>query len=304
MFAVVGAVTWLVARPRLPDPVATHWGEGLMPDGNMPFWVIFSVTVGAMVLVTIELLIGRRTTGETTLMLSATCWVIDGVLLGAIVATVLANLDVAVWSDADAFDAWDIALVVVPGLVLGGVGFLIAGGPKAMATPPLEEGKRPSAGLAVGERGVWSGSGGSRALAAVGALCLVGAVISGFLVGGWVSLGLVAVSVALLLFASVRVTVSSHGVVIGLGWWAWPAKRIPLPDLVAAEVIDVDPMAFGGWGYRIRPGARGYILRRGPGIRLVRPDAADIVVTVDDAGTGAGLINDLLARPGDRAADA
>ncbi len=53
-------------------------------------------------------------------------------------------------------------------------------------------------------------------------------------------------------------------------------------------------MSYGGWGYRIRPGMRAIVTRGGEGLRLVGEGKADLVVTVDDAQTGAGLINSML----------
>jgi hypothetical protein len=58
-------------------------------------------------------------------------------------------------------------------------------------------------------------------------------------------------------------------------------------------------MQWGGWGYR---GSRrlfrkaAVVLRAGPALRLDLADDTQLVVTVDDAESGAGLLNDLLAR--------
>ena len=61
-----------------------------------------------------------------------------------------------------------------------------------------------------------------------------------------------------------------------------------------AEVEQVNPMAYGGWGYRLRPGVRAIVTRGGESLRLVRAEKADLVLTVDDAATGAGVINSML----------
>ena len=55
-------------------------------------------------------------------------------------------------------------------------------------------------------------------------------------------------------------------------------------------------MSYGGWGYRVRPGVRAIVIRGGEGLRIGRTNKADLVVTVDDAATGAGLVNALLQR--------
>jgi hypothetical protein len=71
---------------------------------------------------------------------------------------------------------------------------------------------------------------------------------------------------------------------------------VPMAEITRAEVEDISPMSYGGWGYRIRPGVRAVVVRGGPSLRLVRTDKADLVLTVDDPQTGAGLVNSLLAR--------
>lgn len=56
-----------------------------------------------------------------------------------------------------------------------------------------------------------------------------------------------------------------------------------------------------GWGYRGSRrtfGRAALVLRTGPAIRLDLTDNRTFAVTVDDAATGAGLLNDLRARAG------
>ncbi|MGH7920375.1 MAG: hypothetical protein ACREQM_10575 [Candidatus Dormibacteraceae bacterium] len=76
----------------------------------------------------------------------------------------------------------------------------------------------------------------------------------------------------------------------------WPRLRVPATDIAKAGVVQVDPMAdFGGWGIRwvigpSRKGRWGVVTRPGPGIEVVRRDGRSIVVTVDDAGTAAAVL--------------
>ena len=76
----------------------------------------------------------------------------------------------------------------------------------------------------------------------------------------------------------------------------WPRLGIPAAGLAKAAVVAVDPMAdFGGWGLRWvigpnRKGRWGLVTRRGPGLEVFRRDGRSIVVTVDDAGTAAAVL--------------
>lgn len=82
----------------------------------------------------------------------------------------------------------------------------------------------------------------------------------------------------------------------------WPRLRIPTATLAKAGVVTVDPMAdFGGWGFRwvIGPNRRrrwGVLTRRGPGLEVFRRDGRSIVVTVDDAGTAAAVLETYATR--------
>jgi len=54
---------------------------------------------------------------------------------------------------------------------------------------------------------------------------------------------------------------------------------------------------FGGWGIRLGlDGRLGVVLRRGDAIQIERAGTRTLVVTVDDAATGAALLKALAAR--------
>jgi hypothetical protein len=76
----------------------------------------------------------------------------------------------------------------------------------------------------------------------------------------------------------------------------WPRLGIPAADIAKAGTAAVDPLAdFGGWGIRWvigpnRKGRWGVITHRGPGLEVVRRDGRSVVVTLDDAGTAAAVL--------------
>ncbi|NEE44119.1 DUF1648 domain-containing protein, partial [Streptomyces sp. SID8455] len=53
---------------------------------------------------------------------------------------------------------------------------------------------------------------------------------------------------------------------------------------------------FGGWGYRIRPGRTGFIVRSGEAIVARQANGREFAVTVEDSATGAALLNTLVDR--------
>jgi hypothetical protein len=100
------------------------------------------------------------------------------------------------------------------------------------------------------------------------------------------------------LFTAATVEIDGSGVTVRFGWFGWPRRRIRLDEISRAEAVDVRAIAYGGWGYRSRPGVSALIVRNGEAIRVVCRDRRDLVVTVDDAAVGAGVLNDLLRREG------
>jgi hypothetical protein len=107
--------------------------------------------------------------------------------------------------------------------------------------------------------------------------------------------------VVLLVTAQFVVTAGPRGFIVrsAIGW---PRLSIPAASLAKAGVVQIDPMAdFGGWGIRwvIGPNHRGrwgIVTHRGPGLEVVRRDGRSIVVTVDDAGTAAAVLETYVTK--------
>jgi hypothetical protein len=106
----------------------------------------------------------------------------------------------------------------------------------------------------------------------------------------------VVVGLVALVFSFVRVLVGPTGVQVRVGLFGWPRRTLPYPDIVDATAEQVAPMAYGGWGWRRRPGRTAVVIRGGDGLRLRLASGRLFVVTVDDAERGAGLVNDYVAR--------
>jgi hypothetical protein len=77
----------------------------------------------------------------------------------------------------------------------------------------------------------------------------------------------------------------------------WPSTTIRLADVAGVEAIHVEPMRYGGWGYRgsLRLFRRAAVnLRRGPGLRFSLREGRVFVVTVDHADGAVASIEDLV----------
>jgi hypothetical protein len=94
-----------------------------------------------------------------------------------------------------------------------------------------------------------------------------------------------------LLTTSWRVRVDEDGLVVR-SLLGWPVYRVPVAEVATAGATEVYPGSdFGGWGIRLAPGRRlGIITRGGEALEVVRHDGRALVVTVDDASSGAALL--------------
>ncbi len=93
------------------------------------------------------------------------------------------------------------------------------------------------------------------------------------------------------------VEVTDEAVAVRFGPTGWPQRRIPMDQIEAAEAIMVDPLKWGGWGYRWMPWAKASaaVIRKGPGIELQLKDGRRFAVTVNDSVAGAQTISALCS---------
>jgi hypothetical protein len=119
-------------------------------------------------------------------------------------------------------------------------------------------------------------------------------------VGWFVAAVGVAAGVLAWLVSSLEVRLTSETFTVAFGPAGRPRRVIALADIAEASAIVVEPMQWGGWGYRWIPWARASaaVIRRGPGIALTLRDGRQFAVTVDDAVNGAQLTSAALIGAG------
>lgn len=277
---------------RLPDPMASHWALSGVPDDALPkiSEVLLITLVTAIVGIGPLLALRVRFSRWSTRVLVALAVGGSGLFATLRVLTVRANLDAATW-EAAAPLPWSTALVtLVVGGVLGAVGVWLAGDrpdPPVTTSPPADVEVVP------GEAVVWSGGASSRFGTVVPAALLALTAGSWWIAGparNVVLIVLPLVALVATLVGEVRVTVGPRGLTAGLGWLGWPRLRVPIDQITDVRVEDVEPTAYGGWGLRFVPGATAVVIRRGEAIRVERTGRRVLVVTVDDAARGAGVL--------------
>lgn len=284
-------VPMALAWADLPDSMATHWGMNGEPNGHMPPLALLVGLAGLFVAMWVGVWqASRRMPFEARSFITGLGG-IGGLLAAVGWTSVEANRGATDWTAAGEIGAVELILVFAVAIVGAVAGWVLAG-PSGPHRTDVSAATRPTMPVDAGTELVWSGRGRGTVLIAIGVLMLGAAVV----VWSAISLGLVLVALIVLLFAEVRATASRRGVVVALGWLGIPSRLLPLDTITGADVEDVSPMAYGGWGYRVRPGARGLIVRGGESLRLHRVDRPDLVLTVDDAARGAAVVNTLVAR--------
>ncbi len=282
---------------RLPDPVATHWGFSGLPDGRMPRLVDHVALLAITALVALVPLAAAARADRPSARVLVGLAHGGGAMLALLRWwTLEANDGAASWRGAGPVTLGDVGAGLVLAVPVGLLGWWLAR--RRPLLPPTARRVDPVV-LEPGDAVVWVG----RQVAGPALVLPVAAVVLGAVLAAGapgpvlVVVGpLGAAALALATFARVAVTISERGVDVRLGPLRWPRLRIALPDVTSVAVEEVEPMAFGGWGYRVVPGARAVVVRRGEALRIGRRGRADLVVTVDGAEDAARVLG-ALTRP-------
>lgn len=302
LLLLVPTVTVLVAslvlvgrwRDRLPSPLAMHWdGSGDVDGTGSLRGLVIGVTIAVVVLVVaLVLLLTRTTSLDRVLARTAVAFgVWTGVLLPLmLLATVAPQRDVGTVAEV-ALPWAEVAGAFVTTTVIAAAATLLVRGDAEAGGP--SEGEVPVLDLAAGELAVWTRTTSIRGGALVlGILPVVGLVIA-VLLWSWVPAAvLVVAGLVVAGLTSWRATADVGGLRV-VGLLGVPRLRVPVEDIERASVIEVEPLRdFRGWGLRWgRSGRTGIVTRRGESLLVSRRGHRDLVVTIDDARTGAALLN-------------
>lgn len=289
LLAVLAVVPLLLGWSSLPDPVATHWGPGGEPDGSIAKqWVwLLPVAICIAGLALAALLRRDNSPSAEGMVLSG---FMGGVGVWVGITTVVLNRDASTWEEAGSFGWWQIGGLLLTGALFGWIGLML--GRRWYPTPPaISTRESPTIEIAEGERAVWVGS--ARVTWPLIVFLPLG--IAFLFLPGWL-VWLAPLYLALAFgFARVGVVVDDAGLRVKLGGLL-TVRRIGLDKVRSARPIDLEPAQWGGWGYRMTPGATAVVLRRGDAIEVTLMNDRKFAVTVDDAATGAALLNGLVAR--------
>lgn len=104
------------------------------------------------------------------------------------------------------------------------------------------------------------------------------------------------VLVFIAMFARIRVRIDAHGLSVRSQFLGVPLKIVRLADITEAHTDYLEPLRWGGWGYRITRGRSAVILRAGPGLVVTRRNGTLFAVSVTAPEVPAALLESLRAR--------
>ncbi|QUW19687.1 hypothetical protein [Agrococcus sp. Marseille-Q4369] len=292
------ASTWLSLAPQLPEVIATHWSGADVADGfsaTIPTATWLLVATSAMLVVAL-VLAAVTIDGRLRAMLLSCLAAVSGMLAGAFIASVGATLQAGSAEDA-VLGAWLLVLLAPLALLL--VPWFVHPREEDVWAGPAE--RMP---LLLSDATEWRGELGSAVFAWLGVGVLVlGAVIALVApetgaVALRVLLGVVmaAAGLVLLAMARIRVTIDGDALRVRGALLPVPLRTIATDRIRAVDAAVIEPMHWGGWGYRGLPGQVAIVLRSGPGIVVTTRDGSRFAVTVDGAEEGAAVLAGIVER--------
>ncbi|MCX4964738.1 DUF1648 domain-containing protein [Streptomyces sp. NBC_00654] len=298
---LVDLILFAALRDRLPDRLASHFDAAGDIDGHVGrTWYVLGIVLALGVLGVLWTWTVARGTfhGPSHHRIIAGGYALAAFFGYVLAAVLFVNLDATEGDPAGGFPLWQLAAALGTGVLGGGLGLLLARLVPAPQDPRTGPGQLPGERIALadGEVAGWARSAGSWWLPLSTLALLAAAVVLQFAVGWLAAVPLLLLGLALLTFSRPCVTVDRRGLTVA-GLLPWPRVRVPLERIESADSREVDALAeYGGWGYRIRPGRSGVIIRSGEAIVARLVGGRDFAVTVDDSATGAALLNTLADR--------
>lgn len=300
MVIIGGYLPFLLFKAELPDPVASHFDASGQADASMSvrhFVLVNTLMILSGLAICLWLGLRRRTLPEGTGAVAGfTGGLIAATGAGILLSTALTQRNLDHWMDAPSVYG-SIFGVVVAGFAIGALGAWC--GARSPGSNPAKKREVPAMALAGSEQAVWSATIRSTPTHIAGMVTLVIGLASLWLLPPIAGLVIVTSACAIIALATVRLRIDRQGLLVNYGNLPWPTTQIDLKEIATASVIDVQPMHWGGWGYRgnlTLANQAAVVMRAGPGLRIELVDGKVFVVTVDNPDQGVALLNAQLAR--------
>ncbi|MGB4136366.1 MAG: DUF1648 domain-containing protein, partial [Microbacterium sp.] len=299
--AVTLIALWL---PELPNPAATHWGTGGANGFGAPVtyvWLALGIGLGLPVFLVLSTLAGvREQWGGAARLLGAMALGLSGFSAVVNAGSVAIQRGVK-----DASQVGGIGGIIAAGaavlVILVAAGWFLQPHVRPAPAAPLQPVHVAS--ISAGERVVWVATASMSRIALIlisVAVVLVVGITAVMVVraseAAWIPmLTLLVIGLAFAASASFRVMAGPDGLTVR-SQLGFPRIHVPLDEIVSVRAVECSPFGeFGGFGWRIGlDGRTGIVLRTGPAIEVERRDKRPLIVTVDGADVGAGVLQAYL----------
>ena len=286
----------------LPDRVASHFDASGTPDGSMTpaellLWSgLLMVLPGVLMLVAAGVK-SRRMPRPWPPFLAGLGAFLAVLGSGIAVETVVTQRGLDNWTDASGPGLGFVAVIgaaTVGGVVAALIAKNLPYNSESAAFAADPDADVPTIDLASGERVVFIETISPGWMLWLTATVLAIAVALAAL-AVWQVAAIMAISaLPLLLFSAMRVQVDQDGLTVRSALLGFRFAKIKTEEVEQATVIDVEPMKWGGWGYRGSlklAGTAAVVLRRGPGVHIKLTGDRVFVVTLDNPRGAAAVLN-------------
>lgn len=296
--AAVVLITWLLWQNRLPNELPTHWSGNGPADASTPaqtFWItILAVTVVAAIAGSIIVL--TRITGRWTQRAVAAT-------TGAVAA-----FAASMWigSSAPALDVADPLTVHLGAWILLTLFSPLYGLIQLALLPPGEQPQVNDLHTEMiaplkakpGQTIAWRTTTTSRMFIIITIMMAALTIGIGLLAftqaeGAVMIVTLIIMILSTLLcalFCRFQITADRRGLRVISVLLGLPIKRIRPDEIKTIEVAIIDPMQWGGWGYRVIPGASALVLKAGPGLIITKTNEKQFAITLDHPQKAASVL--------------
>ncbi len=287
---VLGAWTLTtIWSDRLPDPIAIHWGLGGRADGFAGLESVVRVCTvlgiaGIVATLAAGLLTWRRPArvrGWTTGLASVTTLAPASLLL-----MVLPNLDAGTGAQAQFSGAY-LLVLTLPEVAAGAVWAVAARPGRRLAVGPVI----PAAAPVTRTHSELRQRVAVRHLAWILLAVVAGVSALAWLLDAWAMVLALFLTAVIAWFSIYRYRVDDGGLTIRFGPVGPLRRVVKVDEIEGADVADMRPREWGGWGYRIAGSHAAVLTRRGPGARVRLAGNRSLTLSSPDANSLAGRVN-------------
>lgn len=314
---VIVVLTRAILSSSLPEITATHWSSGRYPDGFTATSVFFAVNMTLAIVGGVVGILGLAFKRHPLLVLlllfigGMTAWTSAALVVTCAVPTAIAGDPTQADNGPWVIPSIIMTLIALAPLWISGVfqqysrrsqekrSERIA---KAQGLPASAQ-PMPAPAAAAGDfdetaTAPWW-------LWAVGVVVLGMGIfnlsMSDFNAGGenWatITIGIfmiVVLTPIVLGLARIRVTVKNEKLRVSSAIFGFPLRTINASEIEAASSEEIQPMEWGGWGWRFFPGGSAVVMKRSEGIAVELKDKRRFAVTVPNSAQGAAQLNALI----------